>query len=160
MGKMIRSLALEVPLRFFCATSQKNYIKFPFILDTHFVYHILCDLIFLNGRVFMTNGTKSVIHERRDLLKVYAYDAFLGLGIFVIFAFTSIVVEYIATVIGQFGILFGIVLRIVGWSISIIGAICGISLAIRNAYDFLKLLIKGSPKEKSGSKGASEGRVE
>lgn len=150
---------------------QEKHIIAPIILDTHPGYHILRYLLyFLKGRAFMTDqeeqGDKPketstisevwvAVRERRELLKTYAIDAIVGIVIFLVFVGATMVVELVARITGQFGIL----IRIVGWSISALGAICGIGLAIRNAYDFIKLLFKGPPQETSRPKVASEGRA-
>ena len=233
MVKVGRLTALSARAYFFRAIPQKDYIIFPIILDTHSVYHILCDLLCFpkaKGRAFMADQkdqpeqtadepTNSAARsqdkerieklreqeeqakktqetsktpaapfqaeeqleqmkkkeeqdkkaqeastisevwietkERRELLKTYAIDAIVGVVIFLIFVGTSIVVEFIARITGQFGIL----IRIVGWSISSLGAICGIGLAIRNAYDFLKLLLKSPPKLTTDQKINDEGRT-
>lgn len=98
--------------------------------------------------------TRSEIQLRRELLKIYANDAFVGLGIFIIFVVTSIVIYFVARYTGPIGIL----IKIVGWTISALGAICSINFAIRNACDFIKLLWTGSPKETSHPENAGKGR--
>jgi hypothetical protein len=113
MGKMISSVALAVRPCFISGIPQRNYIISPIILDTHFAYHILCESIFPFGRAFMTDQTKAKINARRVLLKKYSYDLLFSLGIFVVFAVVFVVCEIVAGVAGQFGIL----IRIVGWSI-------------------------------------------
>lgn len=97
------------------------------------------------------------IQLRRELLIIYANDALIGLGIFFIFVATSIVIHFVAKYTGPLEFL----IRIVGWIISALGVICSISFAIKNAYDFIKLLWKGFPKETSDTEvTSSEGRKE
>ena len=97
---------------------------------------------------------RSEIEERRELLKIYAMDSLIGWGVFVVFVATSIIIHFVASIAGPLGIL----IRIVGWTISALGAICGISLTIRNFYDFIKFMIKGPPERTilDNSKDVSE----
>ena len=101
--------------------------------------------------------TKETSDKKRTLLEqlqIYIVQLFAGLVLFGVFVATSIVVEFLGRIAGRFDILFGIV----GWYISACGAICCITLIVRNTIVFIKFLIKGPPQETSRPKVVREGR--
>lgn len=101
----------------------------------------------------------NVSDEISEQLIKYAIQALVGLGIFIIFVVTSIVIYLFARYTGSLGIL----IRIVGWTISVLGAICCVALILRNTFVFIKYLIKSMikrpPRETSVQENAGEGRV-
>jgi len=159
MGKMIRSLALDVPLRFFCATSQKNYITSPIILGTHPGYHRLCDLLYFpKGRIFMTDHEeRGRAHDVLVQLRIYAIQAFAGLAVFGLFFLTSIGAYLICTIWPEISIM--IMIKIVSWLISALGGFCCIALVVRNTIDFIKFLFKVPPRGTCGQEATVEGRT-
>ena len=143
MAEMRRSVALAEQPCFPSGMPQRNYIISSNILDIHFVFNILCDLNFPFGRSFMTD------------LRRYAIEALESLAIFALFFITSIVADCLCRIWPQSNIM--VIIKIVAWIISALGAICCIGLVVRNTIVFLTYLIKGPPRETSiPGEGGSE----
>jgi hypothetical protein len=100
----------------------------------------------------INEGNKDKVGNSLELLKRYAIEALISLLIFLIFIGTSLVAEYIARRTGGFGVVF----RIIGWSISACGALCCICLVARNTIVFLSFLITDDLEEKSTSESNSK----
>jgi hypothetical protein len=85
--------------------------------------------------------TEAASQERRQLRKIYAKEVLVDIVTFVVFVGAGVIASLIFGGVGKFEIL----IKIVGCSILALGAICAISLDARNAYDFIRLLIKKGP---------------
>ena len=104
---------------------------------------------------------KDAPHERSSLLKqlkIYTIQAFASLAIFVLFLATSILADWICSIYPQVRIM--IMFKIVAWIISVCGAICCITLMIRNTIVLIKFLLRVPPQETPSQEVSNEGREE
>ena len=141
-------------------------------LDTHLIGHILSDICIpkVKGRYFMTDGenqgdetldasrtsaVRSQAREQLEQLKVYLIVAIGSFGAFVVFALTLMGARLLSNVWPEVGM----ILKIVAWPVTVLGAICCIGLVVRNTVDFIKFLFKGPPEETPESRVHSEGRA-
>lgn len=137
------------------------------ILDTHSVYHILCDLYLTKRRAFMMeqeslrnalDPAERLTHETLDQLKVYTIQTFASLAIFALFVAASIAADWLCGIYPQVRIM--IMFKIVAWTMSVLGAICCTVLVVRNTIAFIKFLFKSPPQKTPGQEVADEGRDE
>lgn len=141
------------------------------ILDAHFIVNILSDVYSYlpSGRYSMTDqenqGGKTLdeeiyklSHDTAKQLIIYAFQAFASLAIFALFVVTVIGADRLCSIWPQISIM--VMIKVVAWIISALGAICCIGLVVRNTIVFIKFLLKGPPQGTSGPKVAGEGRIE
>jgi len=132
-----------------------------------FVKYTLYDSHLLIGREFMKDREKygdekiDVVgrpsaNQAWEQLKIYTIETIQSVAVFVVFVATSILVSLVAKFAGPIGVL----IIIVAWSISVLGAICCITLVFRNTIFFLKYLFTSSPKKTPSQEVADEGRNE
>ncbi len=141
MSEILSTKALAVRPCLVCCAQREKRIVFPIILDTSDISHILQNLYLFKGRVHIMGKSSSTMLEIFILLVRYLIEAIESVVIFGIFVITSMAINWIGERAGGIGIL----LKVVGWSISVCGAICCITLIIRNTIVFIKFLIKGPP---------------
>jgi hypothetical protein len=132
-----------------------------------FVKYTLHDSHLLIGREFMKDREKygdekidvagrPSANQAWEQLKIYTIEAIQSVAVFFVFVATSILVALVAKITGPIGVL----IIIVAWSISILGAICCIALVYRNTKYFLKFLFTSPPKKTPIQEVADEGRNE
>ena len=113
---------------------SKKFITSPIFLDILSVYSIIYNLS-------STKKWRVVMNENlRQLWWECIIDNLWGLFLFFVFVVTSMLIELLARSAEQFGLLFSLLIRIVGWIMSLSGAICCAGLVIRNTCDFIKYL--------------------
>ena len=165
--KMKRPIVLTVRPSFFGSIPQKNYNIFPIILDTHSVYHILCDLLYFpRKRAFMTDQenrgakkpdpppTSQVDSQTQEEVEQLKKDSTISpersqtqeelkrLKLFAVATLTS----FGAFVIFVFILKCSDILsdnwpaRLVAWILTALAGICCISLGVKSAVGFLKYL--------------------
>lgn len=93
-----------------------------------------------------------------DQLIKYTIQTFMSLIILSLFLCVSICASWLSNIAPDFTM--GVVFRVIGWFISVSGAMCAIALVFRNTIVFVRFLIIGPSEESSGGEVAEEGRIQ
>ena len=160
MGKMIRTVSLDVPPSFFCATSQNNCIftilnsLLNDIISSSYSY---LQITKTRGSTFMM-GQESIGHKQKEpekssvecsqaqeelkqeleQLKLLLIVTIGSLGAFIVFALTLVVSRLLSDIWPDVSM----ILRIVAWPVTILGGICCIAAVFASTVRFLQYLKK------------------
>lgn len=108
------------------------------------------------ARVSYIQVAEFTSQERQQLLKTYTEEVLIGTVIFVALLRSAVTAAFICGGMVKFEIQ----TTILGWLISTVGIICGLSLVARNNYEFfIKPRINGSSKGASSLRIHEEGRT-